>query len=72
MPDAKTPLQNLVVAAAVFDALDQLIVIDTQEPRASRVESATKVRLIIGRQLPLCVLSNLVEHASDINNTADF
>jgi hypothetical protein len=72
VPHAKAPLQNFIVRSAFLHAIDQAMVIDAQKAAAGRIESAAKVRLIIGRELSFVVLPNFVDHPPEINDAADF
>ena len=64
-------MQNFVVGAALFDAVEQTTVIHAQKFHAARIETAAEVRLVIRRKLSLFVLPNLVDHAAEINNAAN-
>jgi hypothetical protein len=72
-PVRKAPLQNLLVGASFRGALHDLAVLKIKEAREAPIEclGAAKVFPIIFRQLFPQVEPDLVEHAAEIDETAN-
>lgn len=66
----ETPLQNLFIRAALFHSLDQIGIVDFQKLTAAVVEVDAKVHLVLLWERALCVEANLIQHASEIDDSA--
>ena len=44
---SETPVENFVVASALFDALGKAMVVDLQKPDAKFIETFAQIRLVI-------------------------
>jgi hypothetical protein len=71
---AKAPIEDFLIGATLKDPGDDGLVIDPQKARASRVEIGPicGANKIIGRKAACCMKPNLVQHASEENNAANF
>jgi hypothetical protein len=68
----ETPGQNFIIAAALFYALNDVVILDAQKFGAELIKTSAEVLLVIGRKLVFLMRPNFVEHASKINEAADF
>src|SRR5882724_5058457 len=67
MSHAKTRLQNRFIGETFVYILNHQIVADAEEVYAVFVETFSKARLILGRQFPLGMGPNLIDHSTKIN-----
>src|SRR5882757_8944456 len=66
MSHAKTRLQNRFIGETFGYILNHQIVADAEEVYAVFVETFSKARLILGRQFPLGMGPNLIDHSTKI------
>ena len=68
----ESPFQNLLVRPALFHARDDIFVFHSEKTHAAAVETAPQLLHVVGRQTALGVRADLVEHAAEVNQPADF
>jgi hypothetical protein len=71
-PHAESPMENFIVAAALFYPLDQLVVIDAEEAHAGLIKTFAQIGLILRMQLVFAVRADFVQHSSEVDDASDF
>ena len=67
----KAPLQNLLVRASLCNSLGKRRVLDPKKCAASAVKSNTEIWLIFVRQLRGLVQPDFVDHAREVDDSAE-
>lgn len=68
----ETPFENVLVFATEFRASHDILVLHAEKGATATVEPTAKRRMVIRRKFALRVELDLVEHPSEIDQTANF
>jgi len=67
----ETPFEDVDVFAAEFHAGDEVLVFHAEEAATATVKARAEIFVVIGGQFALCVETDFVEHATEVDDAAD-